>query len=75
MKYRIEIDKDVCIACGLCEHQFPNYFTIGRSHAEYLGSQPLTVEDEVTAERLDRLGQECPTSALLIVSSSSTVLR
>jgi hypothetical protein len=29
----------------------------------------------VTAERLDRLGQECPTSALLIVSSSSTVLR
>jgi len=63
-QFRIEVDQDDCIGCGLCEERAPENLEIEREEgAAQVVAQPAT-EEQVTACR--EAADYCPIGALSV---------
>ena len=58
----IEIDKEKCAGCGLCEEVLPEFFYMKNNSAE---CRKGTVPPEFL-EKLEELSKDCPSEAIQI---------
>ena len=58
----IEIDKELCVGCGLCEENAPKVFKIGTYTAE-LRTNEIPGELE---SRIKETAEDCPANAITI---------
>lgn len=63
---KIELNKDLCIGCGLCEENLPEIFKTGNYTAEL----KKTEADEEYRKRLEETIEDCPAEAITILPSS-----
>lgn len=58
----IELDKNLCIGCGLCEENLPEIFKIGKYTAEIIKSEI----SEDYRKQIEEIIEDCPAEAIAI---------
>lgn len=64
---KIELDKDLCVGCGLCEENLPEIFKTG----EYTAELKISEVDESFSDKLRETVEDCPVNAITISEKSS----
>ncbi|MDD2431941.1 MAG: ferredoxin [Firmicutes bacterium] len=58
---KVNVDPDLCIACGVCEEICPEVFELGDNDFAQVIGDPEDYEDEV-----QEAADACPTEAIII---------
>jgi ferredoxin len=62
----IELDKTLCVGCGLCEENVPEIFKTG----EYTAELKTSEAEESLSKRLKETAEDCPVDAITIYEKS-----
>ena len=59
---KVELNRELCVGCGLCEENVPEVFKIGEFTAELRKTE---IEEGLQAKVLETI-EDCPTDAITI---------
>lgn len=57
---KIELDKNLCVGCGLCEENLPEVFKTG----EYTAELKKNELSEDYRKKIEEIIEDCPTDAI-----------
>lgn len=66
-RYRVAVDQDTCIGCGLCEETLPDVFTLGDYTASAI-DEPVPGDE---SESLEIAARDCPVGAIALEPADS----
>jgi len=66
MRYRIEVDADLCAGSGICAVAAPTYFEMGEGHV----ARPLRPVTEASDEVLEA-AENCPVDAIAVFDADT----
>lgn len=66
MRYRIEVDADLCAGSGICAVAAPGYFEMGEGHV----ARPVAVVTEAADEVLEA-AENCPVDAIVVYDADT----